>query len=93
MTGFSNARAWSLSGCCAIGLIAFCGSARAEVLFDSLDGPNAAAFSAPGLDATFSTGASSFRATDIALLLSGGAPSSGSLPGDCGWHAAVAIKD
>ena len=37
--------------------------------------PDAAAFSAPGLDATFSTGASSFRATDIALLLSGGAPS------------------
>jgi hypothetical protein len=73
MTAFSKARAWTLSGCAAISLITLSASARAEVLFDSLDSPNTGAFSTPGLDATFMTGASTFRATDIALLLSGGA--------------------
>jgi hypothetical protein len=70
MTRFSNPRTWAVSWCAAVGLLAICGSARAEVLFDSLDGLNAGSFSIPLMDATFSTGASSFRATDIALLLS-----------------------
>ncbi len=68
MRAFSNARAWAVSGC--LGLVAVCGSARADVLFDSLYGLNAGAFSTPALDASFSTGASSVRAADIALLLS-----------------------
>jgi hypothetical protein len=67
MKMFSNRL--GLSGYAAIGLVAFCGSAQAEVLFDSLDSPNTGAFSTPALNATFSTGASSFRVTDIALLL------------------------
>jgi len=70
----SKARAWTLSGCAAISLTAFSVSARAEVLFDSLDSPNTgvtgdAGLSPYPLDATFATGASAFRATDIALLL------------------------
>jgi PEP-CTERM motif len=69
MKMFSSRLAWSLSGFAAIGLIALCGSARADVLFDSLDSPNTGAFSTPALNATFSTGASSLHATDIALLL------------------------
>jgi hypothetical protein len=69
MEMFSSRLALSLSGFAAVGLIALCGSARADVLFDSLDSPNTGAFSTPLLDATFSTGASNFRATDIALLL------------------------
>jgi hypothetical protein len=72
MTRFSNPRTWAVSWCAAVGLLAICGSARAEVLFDSLDSLNAGSFSTPLVDATFSTGASSFRATDIALLLSMG---------------------
>jgi hypothetical protein len=66
---FNNRLVSSLSGFAAIGLLALCGSARADVLFDSLDSANTGAFSTPLLDATFTTGASSFRATDIALLL------------------------
>ena len=62
--------ALGLSGCAAIGLTALSGSAQAAVLFNSLESLNAGAFSTPAVDATFSTGASSFRATDIALLLS-----------------------
>jgi hypothetical protein len=70
MTRFSNPRTWAVFWCAAVGLLAICGSARSEILFDSLDGLNAGSFSTPLVDATFSTGASSFRATDIALLLS-----------------------
>jgi hypothetical protein len=40
MSVSSKARAWTLSGCAAVSLIAFSASARAEVLFDSLDSPN-----------------------------------------------------
>jgi hypothetical protein len=69
MAACSNARVRAISRCAAIGLIAICGSARAEVLFDSLDSPNAGDSSTPSLDATFTTGASSFHATDISLLL------------------------
>jgi hypothetical protein len=71
----SKARAWTLSGCAAISLTAISVSARAEVLFDSLGSPNTgvmgdgAEFFPYPLDATFATGASAFRATDIALLL------------------------
>jgi hypothetical protein len=72
MATFGKARAWGLSGCAAISFIA--ASARAEVLFDSLDSHNTGvmgdtgAFTYP-LDASFTTGASTFYATDIALLL------------------------
>jgi hypothetical protein len=66
-----RAPAWLPLRCPVTGLIAFCASARATILFGSLDSPNPAA-STPGLDATFATGASIFHATDIALLLSGG---------------------
>jgi PEP-CTERM motif-containing protein len=67
--------AWAMSGCVAVGLTVFCGSARAEVLFDSLNSPNtgimgeAIGFTYPA-DASFETGASTVHATDIALLLS-----------------------
>jgi hypothetical protein len=74
MTAFSKARAWTVSGCAAISLMTFSTSARAEVLFDSLDSPNTGVMGYYNsgdlpLDATFATGASTFRATDIALLL------------------------
>ena len=76
MAAFSKARPWTVSGCAAIDLMAFSGSARAEVLFDSLDSPNTGVmggFLPPGLtfpaDASFATGASTFHATDVALLL------------------------
>jgi hypothetical protein len=68
MKMLSNTFALGLSACAA-GLVAFCGSAQAEVLFDSLESSNTGTFSTPAIDATFSTGASSFRATDIGLLL------------------------
>ena len=70
MSRFNNRRTWAVPWSGAVGVLAICGSARAEVLFNSLDGLNAASFSTPLVDATFSTGPSSFRATDIALLLS-----------------------
>src|SRR5258708_28607754 len=76
MVALSKARAWTLSGCTALSLaVAFPVSARAEVLFDSLSSPNTGVrgddnfgFNLP-FDATFTTGASAFHATDIALLL------------------------
>jgi hypothetical protein len=40
MAVLSKARAWTVSGCAAISLITLSASARAEVLFDSLDSPN-----------------------------------------------------
>jgi hypothetical protein len=70
MAAFSKARAWTVSGCAVISLIAFSASARAEVLFDSLDSPNTGVSLGFNFDATFATGASTFHATDIALLLS-----------------------
>jgi len=54
-------------------------SARADVLFDSLDSPNNPDYevaTAPEIAATFMTGASSVRLSDVALLLQGSAPSS-----------------
>jgi hypothetical protein len=82
MSVCSKARA-CVSGCAAIGLMAFSASARAEVLFDSLDSPNTGVTlqsdgSFPEA-ASFATGASSFHATDIALLLN---QSATILPGD-----------
>jgi PEP-CTERM motif len=66
--------AWAMSGCAAISVMAFSSCVRAEVLFDSLNSPNAGVmgegFVAYPADASFATGASTFHATDIALLLS-----------------------
>jgi PEP-CTERM motif len=68
---FSKARAWVLSA--AIGVAALSASARADVLFDSLDGENSGIVGSPSLaplfDASFQTGASAVRVSDIALLL------------------------
>ena len=69
MAALSKAHAWTLSGCAAMSLIAFSASAPAGVLFDSLGSPNAGSMEAPGLDASFATGAATFYATDVALLL------------------------
>ena len=73
MTAFSKARAWTVSGCAAISLIAFSPLARAEVLFDSLHSPNTGVGDGAGgyfqADASFATVASTFYATDVALLL------------------------
>jgi hypothetical protein len=71
MSVSSKAGAW-VSGA-VISLMAFSASARAEVLFDSLNSPTLAVLN-PGpfflpLDASFATGASTFHATDVALLL------------------------
>ena len=71
MSVSSKAGAW-VSGA-VISLMAFSASARPEVLFDSLDSPTLAVLN-PGpnflpLDASFATGASTFHATDVALLL------------------------
>jgi hypothetical protein len=44
-------------------------SARAEVLFDSLSSQNSRAVTSPLSGASFDTGASAFRLTDVALLL------------------------
>lgn len=59
--------------CAAISLIALSASARVEVLFDSLSSPNSGVMGDGPFrfqdDASFATGASTFRATDIALLL------------------------
>jgi len=72
MSNFAKSAAHILSGCAAIGLMAFCSSARAEVLFDSLNSPTTGSMSglAFQLDASFATGGSTFHATDVALLLS-----------------------
>jgi hypothetical protein len=72
-----------VSGCAAIGLITLSLSARAEVLFDSLDSQNSGVvgdggFETPAYAASFDTGASAVRLTDVALLLN----STFSLPGD-----------
>jgi hypothetical protein len=75
MTAFGKARAWTVSGCAVVGLIAFSASARAEVLFDSLDSTNTGVMGdEPGAstfpaDASFPTGGSTFHVTDLALLL------------------------
>jgi hypothetical protein len=71
MAALSKAQAWILLGCAALSLDAFPVSARAEVLFDSLHSKSADVLSPPAfqLDASFATGASSFHATDLALLL------------------------
>jgi hypothetical protein len=74
MQALSKARAWTLSGCTAMSVMVFSASARAEVLFNSLDSPNTGVmgedigFTYPA-DASFATGASTFHATDVALLL------------------------
>jgi hypothetical protein len=76
-------RACTLAGCATISLIGFSASARAEVLFNSLDSPTTGVFQQfVGVfeeAASFATGASSFHATDIALLLN---QSATILPGD-----------
>jgi hypothetical protein len=80
MLPFSKAHAWVLSA--AIGVTALSASARADVLFDSLDGENSGIVGSPSLaplfDASFQTGASAVRLTDVALSLN----SIFSLPGD-----------
>jgi hypothetical protein len=65
--------ACTLLGLAALGLVAFSASARAEVLFDSLASPTTGSVALPfgSLDATFDTGSSAIRATDITLLLEG----------------------
>jgi hypothetical protein len=83
MTPFSKMRACVVSGCAAIGFTTLAASAHAEVLFDSLNSPNSGIFgdnpfNHQGASASFNTGASALRLTDIALLLN----SSFSLPGD-----------
>jgi hypothetical protein len=83
MTASSKVRAWAVSGCAAIGLITLSGSARAEVLFDSLSSQNSGVvrdsfFETSELAASFNAGAFAFRLTDVALLLN----STFSLPGD-----------
>ena len=59
--------------CAAISLIALSAPARAEVLFDSLSSPNSGVMGGGPFrfqdDASFATGAPTFHATDIALLL------------------------
>jgi PEP-CTERM motif len=79
---FSGKASACAAGCAAISLIAFPASARAEALFDSLNSPNTgvAEFTFFPDDASFATGASTFHATDVALLLNqfGGSP----IPGD-----------
>ena len=80
MSPFSKPRAWVLSA--AIGVTALSASARADVLFDSLGGENSGIVGSPSLaplfDASFQTGATAVRLTDIALSLN----SIFSLPGD-----------
>jgi hypothetical protein len=79
MATFSKARAWTVSGWAVVCLIALSASARGEVLFDSLHSPNTGVmgenigFTYPA-DASFATGASSFHASDVALLLEQIAP-------------------
>lgn len=83
MTPFSKMRACVASGYVAIGLTTLAASAHAEVLFDSLSSQNSGTFgdnpfTYQGAVASFNTGASALRLTDVALLLN----SSFSLPGD-----------
>jgi len=83
MTAFKKAHAHVVSACAAISLITLSASARAEVLFDSLDSPNSGVLGDNGFNpiafaASFDTGASAFRLTDVSLLLN----STFSLPGD-----------
>jgi hypothetical protein len=86
VAAFGKARAWTRSGCAAISLVALSESARAEVLFDSLDSPNTGSvgdfFFSKSMDASFATGASGFRATDIALLLDRDGLDMMTMPGD-----------
>jgi hypothetical protein len=84
MSFSSKAGAW-ISGAL-ISLMAFAAAARAEVLLNSLDSPNTGSlggfvFSGP-MDASFATGASAFRATDIALLLDRDGLDTMTMPGD-----------
>jgi hypothetical protein len=70
----SKARAWVVSASAAIGLVTLSASARAEVLFDSLDSPNSGVvgdggFETPAFAASFNTGASAFRPIDVSLPL------------------------
>jgi hypothetical protein len=71
MLPFSKARAWVFGA--AIGATALSASARADVLFDSLDSENSGIVGSPALalefDASFQTGASPVRVSDIALSL------------------------
>ena len=80
----SKAGAW-VSGA-VISLMAFSASAQAEVLFDSLGSPNTGSvgdfFIPSPIDASFATGASAFRATDIALLLDRDGLDTMTMPGD-----------
>ncbi len=83
MRALSKARAWVASACAAISLIPLSTSARAEVLFDSLNSQNSgfvgeSYFETSPFAASFNTGASGFRLTDVSLLLN----STFSLPGD-----------
>jgi PEP-CTERM motif len=83
MTAFSKVHALAASGCAAIGLMTLSASARAEVLFDSLSSQNSGVvgdsfFETSEFAASFNTGASAFRVTDVALLLN----STFSAPGD-----------
>ncbi len=86
MSVSSKAGAW-VSGA-VISLMAFSGSARAGVLFDSLDSPNTGVMGANTVpfnypfDASFATGASAFRATDISLLLNRDGLDTMTMPGD-----------
>jgi hypothetical protein len=68
---FSKAHAWVVSA--AIGVTALSASARADVLFNSLDGENSGIVGSPSLaplfDASFQTGASPVRVSDVALSL------------------------
>jgi hypothetical protein len=83
MTAFSKVRAWAVSGCAVISALTLSASARAEVLFDSLSSQNSGVvgdtdFEPAAYGASFNTGASAVRLTDVSLLLN----STFSLPGD-----------
>ena len=71
MLQFSKARAWVFGA--AIGATALSASARADVLFDSLGWRDSEIVGSPALalefDASFQTGASPVRVSDIALSL------------------------
>ena len=80
MLAFSKARAWVVSA--AIGAVALSTSARADILFNSLESQNSGIVGGanfpPLFDASFQTGASPVRVSDVALSLN----SAFSLPGD-----------
>jgi hypothetical protein len=74
MAAFSKRCAWVVSAFAAITLTALSTSARADVLFNSLSSPNSGVvgdqpFTSSGMAASFDTGASAFRRTDVALRL------------------------